>query len=546
MKKEKKEKKVKPSKADKKIAKQEKKAVPVKAKAKPAPIKKAEPPKKPVTPVKAKAKTKPVVAKKPAPKPAPAKKPAPIKKPVAKKSVPVKKPAPAPAPKPKAVAKPAIKKPVPAKKPDVKKPVPAPAPAKPEIKKPEPAPKPTPAKGPAKKKTVKLPKNLAAKKEVIEKMHSQISDDMVDEALLEGLEWSKPEVESLLKRFCELGKAHNYINEDNLLMSFVEGGATARDVQKAMWILKKEGIFIKKATEDDREREDVIEKIMSDASVDDPVKIYLRDIGRHALLTGAEELEIAKRMAEGNDDERREARMKLNQSNLRLVVHIAKRYVGRTSLQFLDLIQEGNIGLMKAVEKFDYTKGFRFSTYATWWIRQSITRAMADQSRIIRIPVHMVETINRMLKITRLLQQDLGREPTVQELARELNMTPERIEEIRRISQDTTSIDSPLGEDGDGVVGDTIADTNIAEPTEKAYGVMLKEQLLAVINSLTPREQKVIRLRYGIDDAKPRTLEEVGREFSVTRERIRQIEAKALRKLRNPNRTRRLRDFVEE
>ncbi|MDR0462466.1 MAG: sigma-70 family RNA polymerase sigma factor [Christensenellaceae bacterium] len=397
-----------------------------------------------------------------------------------------------------------------------------------------------------KKATVKLPKNLAAKKEVIEKMQNQISDDMVDEAELEKMEWSKPEMETLLKRFCDLGKAHNYINEDNLLMSFVEGGATARDVQKAMWVLKKEGIFIKKATEDDREKEDVIEKIMSDASIDDPVKIYLRDIGRHALLSGADELEIAKRMTEGTEAEKLEARMKLNQSNLRLVVHIAKRYVGRTSLQFLDLIQEGNIGLMKAVEKFDYTKGFRFSTYATWWIRQSITRAMADQSRIIRIPVHMVETINRLQKVTRLLQQDLGREPTTAELAKELNLAPERIEEIRRISQDTTSIDSPLGDDGEGVVADTIADTSIEEPMQNAYGVMLKEQLLAVISGLTPREQKVIRLRYGIDDGRARTLEEVGREFKVTRERIRQIEAKAIRKLRNPTRQKRLKDFLED
>jgi RNA polymerase primary sigma factor len=393
-----------------------------------------------------------------------------------------------------------------------------------------------------KKKKIRTPKDLSIKKEVIEKLNAEITEETLDSEQLTALEFSKPEMEILLNRYIELGKKHDYINEDNLLMSFVENEATSHDVQKAIFTLKKEGIFIKQASELDREREDIIEKIMSDASVDDPVKIYLRDIGRHALLTSSEELEIAKRMSLGDQ----EARTKLNQSNLRLVVHIAKRYVGRTSLQFLDLIQEGNIGLMKAVEKFDYTKGFRFSTYATWWIRQSITRAMADQSRIIRIPVHMVETINRLLKATRMLQQDLGREPTTAELAAVLNLVPERIEEIRRISQDTTSIDSPLGDDGDGVVADTIADTTIAEPTQKAYSVMLKEQLLAVINSLTPREQKVIRLRYGIDDAKLRTLEEVGREFKVTRERIRQIEAKALRKLRNPNRIRRLKDFIEE
>jgi RNA polymerase primary sigma factor len=369
-----------------------------------------------------------------------------------------------------------------------------------------------------------------------------ISEEILTPEQLEELAFSKPEIEYVYKRFYELGKKNEYINEDNMIMSFVESEATSTDVQKAVYLLKKEGIFIRQTSDTERERVDIIEKIMSDASIDDPVKIYLRDIGRVPLLTSDEELDIAKRMSEGDPA----ARKKLNEANLRLVVHIAKRYVGRTSLQFLDLIQEGNIGLMKAVEKFDYKKGFRFSTYATWWIRQSITRAMADQSRTIRIPVHMVETINKLLKATRLLQQDLGREPTVIELAEKLETTPDRIEEIRRISQDTTSIDSPLGDDGDGVVGDTIADTNIAAPTESAHAIMLKEQLLSVINGLTPREQKVIRLRYGIDDAKPRTLEEVGREFKVTRERIRQIEAKALRKMRNPNRTRRLKDFVEE
>lgn len=403
----------------------------------------------------------------------------------------------------------------------------------------------TPAlKQPAEIKSVKKQKDKNEREEIIAVAREQVEADenSMSPEQLDAYEFSKPEIELVLKRFIELGIKNEYINEDNLLMSLVESEATADDVQKAMYLVKKQGIFIKQATEGEREREDVIEKIMSDASVDDPVKIYLRDIGRVPLLTSDEELEVARRMSEGD----LAARKKLNEANLRLVVHIAKRYVGRTSLQFLDLIQEGNIGLMKAVEKFDYRKGFRFSTYATWWIRQSITRAMADQSRTIRIPVHMVETINKLLKATRLLQQDLGREPTVIELAEKLETTPDRIEEIRRISQDTTSIDSPLGEDGDGVVGDTIADTTIAEPTDNAYAIMLKEQLLSVIDSLTPREQKVIRLRYGIDDAKPRTLEEVGREFKVTRERIRQIEAKALRKMRNPNRTKRLRDFIEE
>ena len=491
--------------------------------------------------VKAKAKpVKPAAVLKPAPKPVP-KKPAP-KKPAPK---PVVKPAPV---KPVSKKKPAAGKPVPKVQPAPKKPVPQKPAPKPV---PKPAPKQqTPLVKPAVKPAVAPPAKVIQKPVPVPVPAPVIvpivpvvpvSEAVPPPSPFAGI-FSKTEIEAIFIRFLDLGKKHDYINEDNMLMSFVENGANAEDIQRALGIFKSEGVFVKQSSELHREREDIIEKIMSDASVDDPVKIYLRDIGRHTLLNSEEEFEVAKKMTEGDES----ARMKLNQANLRLVVHIAKRYVGRTSLQFLDLIQEGNIGLMKAVEKFDYRKGFRFSTYATWWIRQSITRAMADQSRIIRIPVHMVETINRLLKATRVLQQDLGREPTVAELAIELNMTIERIEEIRRISQDTTSIDSPLGEDGDGVVGDTIADTNIAEPTEKAYGVMLKEQLLAVINSLTPREQKVIRLRYGIDDAKPRTLEEVGREFSVTRERIRQIEAKALRKLRNPNRTRRLRDFIEE
>jgi RNA polymerase primary sigma factor len=465
--------------------------------------------------IKSKAKVQKSEAKVQKPKVVSAAKSKPAAKPAAK---PVAKPAAAPLVKAVSVALKAAPKT-------------APKPAKPAAK---PTPKATP------KAAVKAAE--AVIKEEARELQQQISEETFTDEQLDAMEFSKPEIELVLKRFMELGTKNEYVNEDNMLMSFVEAEATAGDVQKAVRLIRLAGIFIKQSTEGEREREDIIERIMSDASVDDPVKIYLRDIGRVPLLTGEEELDIARRMSEGD----MAARKKLNESNLRLVVHIAKRYVGRTSLQFLDLIQEGNIGLMKAVEKFDYRKGFRFSTYATWWIRQSITRAMADQSRTIRIPVHMVETINKLLKATRLLQQDLGREPTVLELAEKLETTPDRIEEIRRISQDTTSIDSPLGEDGDGVVADTIADTNIAEPTENAYSIMLKEQLLSVIDSLTPREQKVIRLRYGIDDAKPRTLEEVGREFKVTRERIRQIEAKALRKMRNPNRTRRLKDFIEE
>lgn len=363
------------------------------------------------------------------------------------------------------------------------------------------------------------------------------SNNATETNLTEGL---RPEINDLIKRFMELGR-NREINEDNLTMALIERDATATDVEKAKQILAAAGIVIKKVNEDEKMRVGAIEKLMSEASVDDPIKIYLRDIGRYKLLTAEEEVEIAKRMAAGDE----EAKEILNQSNLRLVVHIAKRYVDRTPLKLLDLIQEGNLGLMKAVEKFDYSKGFRFSTYATWWIRQSITRAMADQSRIVRLPVHMVETINRLLKTTKVLQQELGREPTTAELAARMEVSEDKIEEIRRISQDTTSIDSPLGDEGDGTIMDTIADPTIMLPEEETYKKGLKTQLLSIIASLTPREQKVIRLRYGLDDGRPRTLEEVGHLFEVTRERIRQIEAKALRKLRNPNRTRRLKDFVE-
>ena len=394
----------------------------------------------------------------------------------------------------------------------------------------------------------KAPKKVETKKNAVEKPVvagevKQVAmnlENKVQEAGQAQGDTLRPEINALVKRFMELGK-NREINEDNLTMALIEHDATAVDVEKAKQILAAAGVVIKKVNEDEKMRTDAIEKLISEASVDDPIKIYLRDIGRYKLLTAEEEVEIAKRMAVGDE----EAKKILNQSNLRLVVHIAKRYVDRTPLKLLDLIQEGNLGLMKAVEKFDYSKGFRFSTYATWWIRQSITRAMADQSRIVRLPVHMVETINRLLKTTKVLQQELGREPSTAELAARMEVSEDKIEEIRRISQDTTSIDSPLGDEGDGTIMDTIADPTIMLPEDETYKKGLKTQLLSIIASLTPREQKVIRLRYGLDDGRPRTLEEVGHLFEVTRERIRQIEAKALRKLRNPNRTRRLKDFVE-
>ena len=291
--------------------------------------------------------------------------------------------------------------------------------------------------------------------------------------------------------------------------------------------------------EDERDRE-LFEQALKDIGLDDPVKMYLKDIGKVPLLTADEEIELAKRMQEGDE----EAKKRLSEANLRLVVSIAKRYVGRGML-FLDLIQEGNLGLMKAVEKFDYHKGFKFSTYATWWIRQAITRAIADQARTIRIPVHMVETINRLTRASRILLQELGREPTPAEIAKELNMDEERVREIQKIAQDPVSLETPIGEEEDSHLGDFIEDDRAQTPSDSVEYTMLKEQLLSVLDTLTPREEKVLRLRYGIDDGKPRTLEEVGKEFNVTRERIRQIEAKALRKLRHPSRSKKLKDFLD-
>ena len=274
-------------------------------------------------------------------------------------------------------------------------------------------------------------------------------------------------------------------------------------------------------------------------NVDDPVRMYLREIGRIKLLTYEQELDLAKRILENDED----AKQELAEANLRLVVSIAKKYVGRGML-FLDLIQEGNMGLIKAVEKFDYTKGFKFSTYATWWIRQSITRAIADQSRTIRIPVHMVETINKLIRTSRQLLQKLGREPTPEELVEELEMPLEKVMEIQKIAQDPVSLETPIGEEDDSHLGDFIQDDDSPAPQDAAAYTMLKEQLNEVMGTLTPREAKVLRLRFGLDDGKARTLEEVGREFDVTRERIRQIEAKALRKLRHPSRSKKLKDYM--
>ena len=275
-------------------------------------------------------------------------------------------------------------------------------------------------------------------------------------------------------------------------------------------------------------------------SIEDPVRMYLKEIGKVPLLSAEEEIELAKRMADGDE----EAKKRLAEANLRLVVSIAKRYVGRGML-FLDLIQEGNLGLIKAVEKFDYQKGFKFSTYATWWIRQAITRAIADQARTIRIPVHMVETINKLIRVSRQLLQELGREPTPEEIAEEMKMPVERVREILKISQEPVSLETPIGEEEDSHLGDFIQDDNVPVPADAAAFTLLKEQLIEVLGTLTEREQKVLRLRFGLDDGRARTLEEVGKEFNVTRERIRQIEAKALRKLRHPSRSRKLKDYLD-
>ena len=296
--------------------------------------------------------------------------------------------------------------------------------------------------------------------------------------------------------------------------------------------------------EDLKEVEDLKLDEITDTSyeginVDDPVRMYLREIGRIPLLTFDEELDLAKKVLQGDED----AKQKLAESNLRLVVSIAKKYVGRGML-FLDLIQEGNMGLIKAVEKFDYTKGFKFSTYATWWIRQAITRAIADQARTIRIPVHMVETINKLIRTSRHLLQQLGREPTPEEIAAEMEIPVEKVIEIQKIAQDPVSLETPIGEEDDSHLGDFIQDDDSPAPQDSAAYTMLREQLEEVMNTLTPREAKVLKLRFGLEDGKSRTLEEVGREFQVTRERIRQIEAKALRKLRHPSRSKKLRDYM--
>lgn len=305
-------------------------------------------------------------------------------------------------------------------------------------------------------------------------------------------------------------------------------------------ILDDDDADIDKLDEEEIELDKIDLSVPEGVSIEDPVRMYLKEIGKVPLLSAEEEIELAKRMENGDEA----AKKRLAEANLRLVVSIAKRYVGRGML-FLDLIQEGNLGLIKAVEKFDYRKGYKFSTYATWWIRQAITRAIADQARTIRIPVHMVETINKLIRVSRQLLQELGREPTPEEIAEEMDMPVDRVREILKISQEPVSLETPIGEEEDSHLGDFIQDDNVPVPADAAAFTLLKEQLVEVLGTLTDREQKVLRLRFGLDDGRARTLEEVGREFNVTRERIRQIEAKALRKLRHPSRSRKLKDYLD-
>ena len=349
-------------------------------------------------------------------------------------------------------------------------------------------------------------------------------------------------------------KKKNVLEYQEISEFFTDMQLEEEQFEKILEVLEQNNVDVLRITEDDdiddeeiiltEEDEVDVENIdlsvPDGISIEDPVRMYLKEIGKVSLLSAEEEIELAKRMELGDQ----EAKKRLAEANLRLVVSIAKRYVGRGML-FLDLIQEGNLGLIKAVEKFDYRKGYKFSTYATWWIRQAITRAIADQARTIRIPVHMVETINKLIRVSRQLLQELGREPSPEEIAAEMNMPVERVREILKISQEPVSLETPIGEEEDSHLGDFIQDDNVPVPADAAAFTLLKEQLVEVLGTLTEREQKVLRLRFGLDDGRARTLEEVGKEFNVTRERIRQIEAKALRKLRHPSRSRKLKDYLD-
>ncbi len=362
---------------------------------------------------------------------------------------------------------------------------------------------------------------------------------------------AQPDKRTVIKDLLELGKSKGQLSTKEILDALGELDFDPEQIEKFYDTLESQGVEIVEdfddITIDDEElvKAEGIDSLepglgTDGVSIDDPVKVYLKEIGRVPLLTPEEEIDLAVRISNGDDA----AKKRLSEANLRLVVSIAKRYLGR-GMQFLDLIQEGNLGLIKAVEKFDYTKGFKFSTYATWWIRQAITRAIADQARTIRIPVHMVETINKVKKVSSQLLHANGREPSAEEIAEELDMPVEKVREIMRVAQEPVSLETPIGEEEDSHLGDFIPDDDAPAPADAASHTLLKETLSSVLDSLTPREEKVLRLRFGLEDGRTRTLEEVGKEFNVTRERIRQIEAKALRKLRHPSRSKKLKDFLD-
>ena len=416
-------------------------------------------------------------------------------------------------------------------------------------KTPAPAPDETPAKKPAKKKTVKtpptedlpveeivLPEEADQDPAAIEKANEQKLNALVEKGKAAG-KLSSKEIMDVLDNLTlspdELDKFYDKL--ENLGIDLA-GDTTLMPLEDLAPDIDELAQIEEEITQVEIENTDAI---ADSFSTDDPVRMYLKEIGKIPLLTPEEEVELAIQMSEGNED----AKRRMAEANLRLVVSIAKRYVGR-GLLFLDLIQEGNLGLIKAVEKFDYVKGFKFSTYATWWIRQAITRAIADQARTIRIPVHMVETINKVIRVNRQLLQELGHDPSPEETAEEMGMPVEKVREILKIAQEPVSLETPIGEEEDSHLGDFLEDETASEPSEAASFTLLKEQLVDVMSTLTPREEKVLRLRFGIEDGRTRTLEEVGKEFNVTRERIRQIEAKALRKLRHPSRSKKLRDFL--
>ena len=348
-----------------------------------------------------------------------------------------------------------------------------------------------------------------------------------------------------IKELVERGRKKGMLTYKEINESLEELEIEPEQIEKIYESIEHMGIEVIEDMDEDlkqiaTQEEEIDLSLPEGINVDDHVRMYLKEIGKVPLLAADEELELAQRMVDGDEV----AKMRLTEANLRLVVSIAKRYVGRGML-FLDLIQEGNLGLIKAVEKFDYSKGFKFSTYATWWIRQAITRAIADQARTIRVPVHMVETINKLIRVSRQLLQELGRDPLPEEIAKEMNMSLDKVREIMKIAQEPVSLETPIGEEEDSHLGDFIPDDDAPAPSEMASFTLLKEQLMDVLDTLTSREEKVLRLRFGLDDGRPRTLEEVGKVFDVTRERIRQIEAKALRKLRHPSRSKKLKDFLE-